>query len=62
MKTNNSPISKTRQIYLMRLIGRIMVFITVVLIYAFDREKFNIASGMNFFDHFSILKRLIVGF
>jgi len=55
MEQGNECISKTRGIYFLRLIGRIIVFLIAVLIYIFDKEKFNIADGWNFFDEFSSL-------
>ena len=47
--------SKTRSVYFLRLVGRILVLFTVILLYIFDEEQFNIAEGMNFFNKFSLL-------
>lgn len=41
MGNNKVRISKTRRIYFLRLIGRIIVFLIAIFIYIFDREKFN---------------------
>ncbi|MBR1970371.1 MAG: hypothetical protein IKA17_08455 [Clostridia bacterium] len=58
MKSDNNRISKTRGIYFLRLIGRIIVLFVAVLIYTTDKEKFNIAEGWNFFCEFSPLHLL----
>ena len=58
MQTNSKHISKTRKMYFLRLIGRIIIFFTVVLLYVFDREKFEVASGMRFFKQLSPLHLL----
>ena len=50
--------SKTRKIYFIRLIGRIVVFIIWILIYIFDTDVFKAADGWNFFDRFSLLHLL----
>ena len=55
MKHETLVTSKTRKIYFARLIGRIAVFLIAISIYIFDREKFNITNGWNFFNEFSIL-------
>lgn len=55
MQQENKHISKTRKMYFMRLIGRIVVFVITILIYIFDKSKFNIADGWNFFREFSVL-------
>ena len=55
MGNNKVRISKTRRIYFLRLIGRIIVFLIAIFIYIFDREKFNIANGWIFFNEFSPL-------
>jgi len=60
MQQNNNRISKTRGIYFLRLIGRVFVLLIAILIYIFDREKFNIADGLNFFNEFSPLHILWV--
>ena len=58
MKETKNRMSKTRGIYFLRLLGRIIVFLISVLIYIFDKENFDIADGMNFFDKFSPLHLL----
>jgi len=58
MENNNIHMSKTRKIYFLRLIGRIVVFIITLLIYIFDTEIFDAAGGMNFFNKFSLLHLL----
>ena len=55
MEQNNNHISKTRKIYFLRLIARMAVFFIAIMLYIFDREKFNIADGWNFFMKFSPL-------
>jgi len=52
---NTEPMSQTRKIYFLRLIGRIAVFFIAVLIYLYNPGVFNIADGWNFFNRFSIL-------
>jgi len=58
MKDDSVRMSKTRGMYFLRLIGRSVVFLVAVLIYIFDKTKFNIASGLNFFKEFSPLHLL----
>ena len=58
MAQNENRISKTRGIYFFRLFGRILLFLAVVLIYIFDKEKFSVADGVNFFREFSPLHLL----
>lgn len=58
MQHGNERISKTRGIYFLRLIGRVGVFLIAILIYIFDKEKYNIADGWNFFNEFSPLHLL----
>lgn len=53
MQQGSECMSKTREIYFLRLIGRIIVFIVDILIYIFDKEKFNIVEGSNFFNKFT---------
>jgi hypothetical protein len=55
MQQSEYETSKTRKIYFSRLIGRIIIFLIAIFIYIFDREKFNIASGWDFFNEFSPL-------
>ena len=50
--------SETRKIYFLRLIGRIAVFDVAVLLYLFDRDVFDVANGLNFFNEFSPLHLL----
>ncbi len=58
MENNNQRMSKTRRIYFLRLIGRIIVFIIAALIYFFNRNAYNIADGWKFFNEFSLLHLL----
>ncbi len=58
MQNGGECISKTRKIYFLRLAGRILVFLIAILVYIFDKEKFNIADGSNFFKEFSLLHLL----
>ena len=46
MENSKVRTSKTRGIYFLRLIGRIIVFIVAILIYIFDKEKFNIVKNL----------------
>ena len=55
MQKKNESTSETRKIYFLRLIGRCIVFLIAVLMYIFNREEFNIAIGMEFFQRFSLL-------
>lgn len=55
MQSKENHISKTREIYFVRLLGRIVVLIAAVLLYIFDKECFNVADGWNFFKEFSLL-------
>lgn len=48
-------ISKTRKIYFLRLFGRIAVLILAVLLYIVKKSEYDILSGTNFFDGFSVL-------
>lgn len=50
--------SETRKIYFLRFIGRIVVFAVAVLLYLFDRDVFDVANGLNFFNEFSPLHLL----
>ena len=58
MQHGGHKTSKTREIYFLRLAGRIVVLLLVVLLYIFDKEEFNIADGWNFFNKFSVLHLL----
>ena len=58
MQQGGHKTSKTREIYFLRLAGRIVVLLLVVLLYIFDKEEFNIADGWNFFNKFSVLHLL----
>ncbi len=49
------PMSKTRKIYFLRLFGRSVVLILAILMYIFQENEFDILSGLNFFDGFSVL-------
>ena len=55
MPNNKFRISKTRSIYFLRLIGRIIVFLAAVMVYIFRKNEFNIADGWGFFSGISIL-------
>lgn len=55
MQQGGHKTSKTRGIYFLRLLGRIVVFIIAILMYIFDRNAFDIADGWNFFYEFSPL-------
>jgi len=55
MQQSGEHTSKTRKIYFSRLVGRIIIFLIAILMYIFDREEFNIANGLNFFNEFSLL-------
>ena len=48
-------ISKTRKIYFLRLFGRIAVLILAVLLYIVKKSEYDILSGFNFFERFSVL-------
>ncbi|MEE1048903.1 MAG: hypothetical protein U0M60_15980 [Clostridia bacterium] len=50
--------SETRKIYFLRLIGRIAVFVVAVLLYLFNRDVFDVANGLNFFNELSPLHLL----
>ena len=58
MQSDGTGISKTRGIYFLRLIARIIVLLIAVLTYIIDKDKFNIADGWNFFNEFSPLHLL----
>ena len=47
-------ISKTRKIYFLRLVARIIIFIACVLIYFFEKDCFDVVYGLNFFKRFSV--------
>lgn len=55
MQNITQYISKTRQIYFLRLISRIIIFILSVLIYIFKKDEFNVAFGLDFFSKFSFV-------
>lgn len=54
MKANREPVSPKRKIYIARLIGRCLIFITCILLFIFRPEYFSILSG-GFFRQFSPL-------
>ena len=60
MKINNESMSKTRKIYFLRLIGRVIAFVIAVLCYISRKDVFAISEGMKFFSEFSILHLLWV--
>lgn len=47
--------SKVRKVYFLRLFGRIIVFILALLMYFLKKSEYDILSGFNFFESFSIL-------
>lgn len=47
--------SKTRGVYFLRMIGRIIVLIVAIILYISDKNAFSVAEGFNFFDEFSLL-------
>ena len=49
------PISETRKQYILKLIGRCLVFIGCILLCMYYPQCFNILEGTNFFNKFSIL-------
>lgn len=55
MKTKGEGTSKVRKIYFARLFGRILVLISGILLFVFQREEFKVIEGMNFFKGFSVL-------
>jgi len=55
---NNKCMSKTKGMYFFRLIGRILVFTIVILVYIFDQKMFEVADGWKFFKEFSPLHLL----
>ncbi len=55
---NPQPISKTRKIYFLRLFGRSVVLLLAILMYIFQKSEFDILSGLNFFERFSVLHLL----
>ena len=55
MQQTNRQISKTRGIYFLRLFGRIIIFLTAILIYIFAKDEFDTANSGGFFREFSPL-------
>ena len=49
------PMSKTRKHYILRLIGRIVVFVICALLCVFRPDVFDVLESNNFFKEFSIL-------
>ncbi len=47
--------SKIRKIYFIRLIGRCIICLTTIFLFAFKKDAFDVANGMNFFESFSPL-------
>ena len=58
MKNTLTPMSKTRKIYFLRLIGRIVVFFLALSLYIFDKTAFSVADRRHFFSAFSPLHLL----
>jgi len=52
------PVSKIRKIYILRLIGRCIVFVLCAALLAIKPDEYAILHGMNFFDRFSVLHLL----
>ena len=55
MNRQKIPMSKTRKIYFMRLVGRCVVFLAVLFLYFFGKETFLVAESGKFFSSFSVL-------
>lgn len=55
MEKQKESMSKTRKIYFLRLVGRCVVFLIALAMYALNREEFEIAEGTNFIKSFSLL-------
>lgn len=51
----NYKTSKVRKTYFMRLVGRVIVFLLAVGMYFFRKSEYDILSGYNFFEYFSVL-------
>lgn len=51
----NYKTSKVRKTYFMRLVGRVIVFLLAVGMYFFRKSEYDILSGYNFFESFSVL-------
>ena len=47
--------SKTRKIYFLRLVGRVIVFIITVFLALTDKQELGIIHDWNFFERFSVL-------
>lgn len=58
MQLKKPPMSKTRGIYFLRLVGRLVIFLYAALLYVFQKEAFQVAEGWNFFRTFSPLQLL----
>lgn len=56
----SGKMSKTRKNYFFRLAGRILILFIGIFLCIFAPESFNILSGMNFFDSFSVFHLLWV--
>ena len=52
--TKKKPISKTRKNYILRLVGRIMIFLACLGIYFLRPQELTILQGMNFFQKPSV--------
>ena len=48
-------LSKTRKIYFLRLFGRAIVLLLAIMMYILKKSEFDILSGFNFFEKFSVL-------
>jgi len=49
------PVSKIRKIYILRLIGRCLIFVLCAALLAARPTEYDILQGMNFFSDFSVL-------
>ena len=58
MQQGRLKTSKTRQIYFIRLSGRIVIFFVAILVYLFKPSVFDAANDWNFFNEFSLLHLL----
>jgi len=56
--SQDTRMSKTRKIYLLRLLGRCIALCIAIFVYLFDKEVFSTAEGMNFFKEITLLHLL----
>lgn len=55
MNNNGVGMSKTRRMYFLRLIARILVFVFAVFLYIFKKSVFDVAKSGDFFAKFSLV-------